>query len=495
MTLAPPKREVARVPVATPARIAPLPNLPLFHKLAGRRVVVAGGSQGAVWKTELVAATGANVVVLAGSEIAARLYDAVAAQPVSGSVVVHARAWGPTDLNGAALALADIADEAEAHRFIAAAHEAGALVNIIDRTEHCDVTFGTIVNRAPVVVAISTDGGAPMLGQSIRARMESILPLGLSAWAKAAQSWRPLLKERVKSFQDRRRFWERFTERAWQNVDRAPTVADRDALFGGAAAAPRVGKVTLVGAGPGDPELLTLKAVRALQTADVILYDDLVGPEVLELARREARRVAVGKTGHGPSCSQSDICREIVALAQTGESVVRLKGGDPLIFGRATEEIDACRAARVEVSIIPGISAAQGAAASLGISLTERLHARRLQLVTGHGADGKLPSDIEWAAIADPVTTTVLYMPRGTLTQFVERALAEGLDPVTPAVAVASATRGDQAQVAGTVRDLPALAACLPQGAPVTVIIGKVARERARAPADLSAFSKVSEAA
>ncbi len=148
----------------------------------------------------------------------------------------------------------------------------------------------------------------------------------------------------------------------------------------------------MVGAGPGDPELLTLKAVRMLQSATVILYDDLVGPEILELARREAKRIAVGKKGHGPSCRQSDINDRIVKLAPRGETVVRLKGGDPLIFGRATEEIEACRAAGVPVSIVPGISAAQGAAASLGISLTERHAARRVQFVTGHGADGKLPA-------------------------------------------------------------------------------------------------------
>jgi uroporphyrin-III C-methyltransferase/precorrin-2 dehydrogenase/sirohydrochlorin ferrochelatase len=237
------------------------------------------------------------------------------------------------------------------------------------------------------------------------------------------------------------------------------------------------GKVTLVGAGPGDPELLTLKAVRALQSATVILYDDLVGAEVLELARREARRVAVGKTGHGPSCSQSEINRQIVDLALAGETVVRLKGGDPLIFGRATEEIEACRAAGIEVTIVPGISAAQGAAAALGFSLTERKQARRIQFVTGHGADGQLPGDIDWSAISDPVATTVVYMPRKTLAQFVAAALEHGIDPGTPAIAIASATRPDQAHVVGTIADIAPQAETLTGGAPVTVIIGRVVRE------------------
>jgi uroporphyrin-III C-methyltransferase/precorrin-2 dehydrogenase/sirohydrochlorin ferrochelatase len=230
----------------------------------------------------------------------------------------------------------------------------------------------------------------------------------------------------------------------------------------------------LVGAGPGDPELLTLKAVRALQAATVVLYDDLVGGDVLELARREARRIAVGKKGRGPSCKQSEINAQIVALAAAGETVVRLKGGDPLIFGRASEEVEACRAAGIPVEIVPGISAAQGAAATLGISLTERHIARRVQYVTGHAADGKLPSDIDWAAVADPGATTVIYMPRGTLDQFAARAIAEGLDPLTPAVAIAAATQADEQYASGALAEIPGLAARLDPAAPVTVIVGAV---------------------
>ena len=451
-----------------PARIAQLPNLPVFHKLAGRKAVVAGGSQGALWKAELLAAAGADVLVLAGHEVAARLFDGLAA-------TVLPRGWTEADLEGAALAVADIPAE-EAKRFVAAARAAGAPVNIIDRTELCDFTFGTIVNRAPVVIAISTDGGAPMLGQSIRARIESVLPLGLSAWAKAALRWRPQVKQRLSEFADRRRFWQGFARLAWEQADRVPTEADREKLLRSIAAAEKRGKVVLVGAGPGDPELLTLKAVRALQTATIILYDDLVGPDILELARREAVRIAVGKTGHGPSVRQSEICERIVALAEAGETVVRLKGGDPLIFGRATEEVDACRAAGIEVSVVPGISAAQGAAASLGFSLTERMHARRVQYVTGHGADGKLPRDLDWAALADPVATTAIYMPRATLAEFVREAIAHGLVGDAPAVAIASATRAEQQHVAGPLAALPGLVSALPPGAPIVVILGAVAR-------------------
>ncbi len=313
-------------------RISALPNLPLFHKLEGRKAVVVGASAAADWKAELLAAAGAEV---------ARLGDGSSAEQLSGAAIVVAEATE------------------DAAQIAAAARAAGALVNIIDRPELSDVQFGTIVNRSPIVVAISTDGAAPMLGQSIRARIESVLPLGLSAWAKAAKQWRRRLKERQREFAARREFWQRFVASAWSDPQRFPTDADFEVLLE-STPHPK-GRVTLVGAGPGDAELLTLKAVRALQSATVILYDHLIGPDVLELARREARRVAVGKTGHGPSCKQSEINALMVELALAGENVVRLKGGDPLIFGRAAEEIDACRAAGVEVSVIPGISAAQGA--------------------------------------------------------------------------------------------------------------------------------------
>jgi uroporphyrin-III C-methyltransferase/precorrin-2 dehydrogenase/sirohydrochlorin ferrochelatase len=455
-----------REPRAVPARIAPLATLPLFHRLSGRKAVVAGSSEGALWKAELLAAAGAEVLVLVGQSGEAEKFEAL------GSLSVERRGWEPADLAGAALAVADPGSAEEAGRFAAAARAAGVPVNVIDRTELCDVLFGTIVNRSPILLAISTGGAAPMLGQSIRARIEAVLPLGLSAWARAAQALRPRLKARVKSFGDRRAFWERFVERAWAGD--APS--DVEALL--ESRPRRRGRVTLVGAGPGDPELLTLKAVRALQSATIILYDDLVGPEILELARREAKRVAVGKTGRGPSCRQSDINARMVALALAGENVVRLKGGDPLVFGRATEELDSCRDAGIEVTIVPGISAAQGAAASLGFSLTERREARRIQFVTGHGADGRLPSDLDWGAIADPAATTIVYMPRATLGEFARSAIAAGLSPETPAVAIASATLPTQAQVSGTIATVAGLAGSLPPGAPVTVVIGRVARER-----------------
>lgn len=266
----------------TPPRIAPLETLPLFHRLAGRRVVVAGWGDAVAWKAELVAAAGADVLVLAGEGADVSRPPA----PAAGSIAVAARAWTPADLRGAALAVGDLADAEDAVAFVAAAHGVGVPVNMIDRTELCDVLFGTVVNRSPVVVGISSGGAAPALGQSVRVRIESVLPATLAAWATAARAWRPRVRAAVAEFAAR----QRCAARTWAAIDRAPGEHDYAALLAGADA--HGGSVTLVGAGPGDPDLLTLRAVRALQTATVILYDDLVAPAVLELARCEARRMA-----------------------------------------------------------------------------------------------------------------------------------------------------------------------------------------------------------
>ena len=285
-------------------------------------------------------------------------------------------------------------NDEEASRFAAAARAAGVPVNVIDKPAFCDFSFGSIVNRSPLVIGISTDGAAPVFAQAIRAKLEALIPFGFARWAEAARRWRDAVKSSGLPFAGRRRFWQMFTATALREPDREPAPSDFDRILAETQAEGEksgAGSVTLVGAGPGDPELLTLRAVRALQSADVILIDDLVAPAILDFARREAKKMMVGKTGFAPSCKQDEINALMVSLAKSGRRVVRLKGGDPMIFGRAGEEIAACRKARVPVEVVPGISAAQGAASRLGVSLTHRKLARRVQYVTAHGADGKLP--------------------------------------------------------------------------------------------------------
>jgi uroporphyrin-III C-methyltransferase / precorrin-2 dehydrogenase / sirohydrochlorin ferrochelatase len=458
-----------------PPRMAALARLPVFFALEGKPALVAGNGAAAAWKAELLSAAGAAVEVFAEDpceELAAIVQD-----PPRGAITLSRRAWAPQDFVGAAIAVGACEDADEAERFATAARQAGVPVNVVDKPAYCDFSFGAIVNRSPLVIGVSTDGGAPVLGQALRAKLEAMIPRGFARWADAAQRWRKALRVAGLSFAARRRFWQLFTAFAVTHPDRAPEQSDFDALIArtrdeGVAA--EAGSVTLVGAGPGDPELLTLRAVRALQSADVILIDDLVAPGVLDFARREAKKMLVGKTGYGPSCQQGEINALMITLARAGKRVVRLKGGDPLIFGRAGEEIAACREAGIAIEVVPGITAAQGAAARIGVSLTQRRDARRLQYVTGHSEHGRLPQDLDWASLADPTATTVVYMPKKTIGELATRAIASGLPADTPAVAVADATRPNEAIIAGTVADIGAKLAQAGLRGPVLVFIGRV---------------------
>src|SRR5262245_47969767 len=445
-----------RQPAETRApRMDDLARLPVFFALEGKRVIVAGGGAGAAWKVELLSAAGARVDVYADAR--ADEFADIAAHAPRGPVTIHRRAWQPSDLTDAAMAVGGFELDEEAALFAAAARHAGVPVNVIDKPAFCNFAFGAIVNRSPLVIGISTDGAAPVFAQAIRAKLEALIPRGFAAWGEAARIWRARVKATGLSFGARRRFWQLFTARALRQPNDAPDDSDFEGLLAltrTQAEAAEAGSVTLVGAGPGDPELLTLKAVRALQSADVILFDALVDRDVLEFARREAKKMLVGKTGYGPSCKQGDINALMVALAKSGRRVVRLKGGDPLIFSRAGEEIAACRSAGIAVEVVPGITAAQGAAASLGVSLTHRSHARRLQYITGHDRDGHLPADIDWSSVADPSATTVVYMPKKTLAELASRAIAQGLDPATPAIAMAQATRPGEVAIAAPISEI-----------------------------------------
>lgn len=463
------------------SRIAALARLPIFFDLKSRRVVIAGGSDAAAWKVELLAAAGAHIALYA-EEISEEL-DAIVASLSDEQFTWHKRPWSIDVFQNAAIAILATENDEEARAFRCAAQVAGVPCNVIDRPAFCDFSFGGIVNRSPLIVSISTDGAAPVFGQAVRAKIEAILPQGLQTWAKAAQSWRPSVQKLNLSFAKRRAFWERFTAKAMAEPNATPEISWRDALLATSADEALKsdrGHVTLVGAGPGDPELLTLKAVRALQAADIILYDDLVSREVLDFARREAKTMLVGKTGHGPSCKQDDINRLMVSFARDGKRVVRLKSGDPMIFGRATEEIDACHEAGIEVEIVPGITTAQGVASRLKRSLTHRAIARRVQFLTGHDNKGQLPATLDWAAIADKNATSVVYMPARTIGALMAEAQAHGLAATTPALAVYNATRADERVIEGTVATLPDMMKDCDAKGPVIVLFGEAMKNEAR---------------
>ncbi|MGF1629315.1 MAG: siroheme synthase CysG [Kiloniellaceae bacterium] len=434
-----------RRPAEAPAHIAPLAKLPVFLSLRGRPAVVVGGSAAAAWKAELLGASGARVTVVAESlsaEMAALLR---ASEP---AIESHARTWQQSDLRGAAVAVADLGDAGEAARFAAAAAAAGVPHNVIDQPAFCSFQFGAIVNRSPVVIGISTDGAAPVLGQAIRRRVETLLPAGLAVWAAAAQDFRVCLTRLLPTVERRRAFWRAFAELAFTEPPVGDPLARLLALAGprGTAKAPLPG-VILVGAGPGDAGLLTLNAVRALQAADVILFDDLVSQEVLDLARREAKRLLVGKRGGRASCRQEDINALMIKLARQGRRVVRLKAGDPMLFGRAGEEIAALQAQGIPFTVVPGITAAFGAAARLGVSLTHRDCAQSLQLVTAHSRQGGLPQDVDWCRLADPRSTLMLYMGARTGSEAAARLLDGGLGGDTPVAIMTAISRpGEQVE-------------------------------------------------
>jgi uroporphyrin-III C-methyltransferase/precorrin-2 dehydrogenase/sirohydrochlorin ferrochelatase len=470
---------LSRTPTeAKPPRMDALARLPLFFALEGKRAVIIGSSVGAAWKAELLSATGAVVEVFALEPSEEML--AVASYPPKGPIEIYRREWRAGDFKNAAIAIGACVNDHEAARFAEAARAAGVPVNVIDKPAFCDFAFGAIVNRSPLVIGISTDGAAPVFGQAIRAKLESLIPFGFSRWADAARRWRKKVQTSGLSFGGRRRFWQIFTAHAIRNPNVEPIQADYNSFLSQVREqgdAVDNGSVTLVGAGPGNPELLTLRAVRALQSADVILIDDLVAPEILDFARREAKKMLVGKTGNGPSCKQEEINSLMISLAKAGKRVVRLKGGDPMIFGRAREEISACRAEGIPVEVVPGVTAAQGAASRLAVSLTHRRQARRVQYVTGHAEDGKLPVDFDWQSLADPAATTVVYMPTKTITEFAERAIGQGLDPATPAIAVARATRPDEQVIVSTISKLPQQLAAESMPGPLLVLIGRALAE------------------
>lgn len=455
-----------------PKAIDDLAVLPVFYKLEGKKAVLAGGTDAAAWKGDLLAASGATVHVYA-QELCPEFLK-VLEGPRGGRFVHHQRPWDNQCFENASIAIADAESDGEAQAFYCSARSAGVPVNVIDRPAFCEFQFGSIVNRSPAIVSISTNGAAPILGQAIRQRIETLLPSSLQDWAQYAMQIRTAVTRNLKPGLERRKFWEKLSVAAFTkpfNENEGENLADElTAIVDGNEG----GKVTLVGAGPGDAELLTLKAMRALQAADVILFDDLVSDDVLELARREAKKMLVGKRGGRTSCRQEHINAMMINFAKAGKNVVRLKSGDPAVFGRSGEEISELEAHNITVSVIPGITSASAMAAQLGISLTHRDHAQSVRFVTGHSKNGKLPSTIDWQSISHSATSTIFYMGGRTAGAIRRELIRHGMKQSTPVTIASSITRENQQVWLG---DL----ACLDQGIeiigcenPVLIGIGQV---------------------
>ncbi|WP_420555576.1 siroheme synthase CysG [Roseovarius sp.] len=423
-------------------------HFPIFVALEGRRVVLSGGGDAALAKLRLLLKTEAQLTVFAPSP-AQEIEDWHAA----GKLRLVRRAMEPGDTTCAVLFYAADEDEAEDARTSAIARAEGALVNIVDNLQDSAFITPAIVDRDPVTVAIGTEGAAPVLARAIKADLEERLPATLGTLARIGKAFRKAV-EVLPMGRKRRDFWSEYyfgtgpramDEGGEDAVNKAlPALLDTHVK-----AEERQGHVAFVGAGPGDPELLTLKARKALDAADVVIHDRLVTPEILELARREATLIDAGKTGFGPSMSQEDINALIVEHAATGAQVVRLKGGDPTVFGRLDEEIDAVDAAGIGWHIVPGITAASAGVAAIGQSLTKRQRNAAVRFVTGHDMKGYAEQD--WATLAQPGEVAAIYMGKKSSRFIQGRLLMHGADRATPVSIVENASRPEQRIVATTV--------------------------------------------
>jgi uroporphyrin-III C-methyltransferase / precorrin-2 dehydrogenase / sirohydrochlorin ferrochelatase len=450
--------------------------LPVFLDLQTGPILLVGGGELARAKLRLLLSAGARI----------RWYATDGQDDVSGldaldaARIEHAQGDPLTaDLSGVIAVLCAGAGEF-GPAMSARAKAVGLPVNVMDDLTHSTFIFPAIVDRGDVVVAIGTGGASPVVARRVRERVEAMLPARIGDLATFIGRWRRSIHGRIAEFPLRRRFWERVVDGpigalvlAGRNDEAEAAlknIADPSA-FAGAQAGQAEGRVTLVGAGPGDPDLLTIKALRALQDADVIFYDELVSPEVLDRARRDAARVPVGRRVGKPGIGQDAINRLLIDAAQSGQRAVRLKGGDPFIFGRGGEEVEALREAGVAHSVIPGITAGLGAAAEFDVPLTFRGEALRITFLTAHKA--KDAETVDWSALTDRKMTVVIYMGMTAAPAIRAGLLAAGRSPQTPVGVFARATRSDSQAVVGALENLPALVREI-EGGPAILVIGDV---------------------
>lgn len=455
-------------------------HFPIVLKVAGRRALVVGGGKQAARKAELLLDAGAEVAVVAPAleEDFARLSGNPRLRHLGAALEAGA-------LEGCVLAIgASETDDALNRRLYDLATAREIPVNVVDRPELCSFIMPAMVNRAPLMVAISTGGQAPILSRILRARFETLLPAAYGRLTEFAGAQRERVRDALPDPTLRRRFWERVVlgpvaERLFAGEEAAAQKVMDEAIAEAAArgeAAPQ-GEVYLVGAGPGDPDLLTFRALRLMQQADVVLYDRLIGEGILKLVRRDAARHYVGKMAKDHTLPQEEITALLVRLAREGKRVLRLKGGDPFLFGRGGEEIEALAAEGIAFQVVPGITAANGCAAYAGIPLTHRDHAQACVFVTGHGkeGDGKEGApELNWQALIQPNQTVAVYMGLSSLAAITRGFVDHGADPATPAAVVEGGTRRDQRVVTGTLATLAAAAEAAALQGPALIIVGSV---------------------
>jgi uroporphyrin-III C-methyltransferase/precorrin-2 dehydrogenase/sirohydrochlorin ferrochelatase len=448
---------------------------PLFADLRGRRVLVVGGGEVAERKVRLLREAGASVAVVAREIAAAELAAWIGAGEPPQPVAWLSSEFDESQLEGATLVVAATDDAALNGRVAAAARARALLCNVVDDAERSGFIVPAIVDRSPLVIAVSSGGVAPVLARLVRERIETVLDESVGALARLLEAWRGRIRRALPDVDARRRFYAQALRGRVAELVRRRREGDAglelERLLGSPAGA--AGSVVLVGAGPGDPALLTLGALRALQEADVILHDRLVSAEVLSLARRDATRIPVGKSARAHSVPQERIHELMLEHARAGRRVVRLKGGDPFVFGRGGEELEVLARHGIPFEVVPGITAALACGAYAGVPLTHRGYAQSLRLVTAHCGGGD--DGFDWASLAAPNQTLALYMGVASLATVGRRLVGHGRDPSTPVAIVERGSRADQRVTLARLDELGDVARGGDIRSPALVIVGEVA--------------------
>lgn len=440
--------------------------LPLFASVKGRAVLLVGGGEVALRKARLLLDAGARLTL-----VAPQLHPELAALAVGHPH--HAAEFEPAHLDGQVLVIAATDDEVVNAAVARESEARGLWVNVVDDPANSSFIFPSIIDRSPIMVAISSGGQAPVLARLLRERLEALFPQHLGALARLSGALRDKVKQTFASLADRRRYWERVmvSSQLAHLLERNEEAPARQWLEDELGRESREGgEVVLVGAGPGDPGLLTLKGLQQIQQAEVVLYDQLVSPQVMNLVRRDAERISVGKKAGAHSVPQHEINALLVELARMGKRVVRLKGGDPFMFGRGAEELEAVKAAGIPFSVVPGITAASGATAYAGIPLTHRDHAQSAVFITGHcQQDGREP---DWPALAASQQTLVIYMGLMSSPRLQQQLIEHGRSPETPVALIERGTTPSQRLLTGKLSQLAELAAGAES--PALIVVGEV---------------------
>lgn len=448
--------------------------LPILLDIRAQPCLVVGGGEVAARKTALLMRSGGHVTVIAPA-----LHTVFDDYLATGKITHRTTAFSAADVIEYAVVIAATDDEA-INRMVAAAAKARRIpVNVVDQPALCSFIMPSIIDRSPVIVAVSSGGASPVLARLLRARLETLVPAGYGRLAALVGSFRNQVKARYKPA-ERRRFWERvlqgpIAELVFSGREQDAHKALQQAIDG-ARLTLHGGEVSLVGAGPGDPDLLTFRALRLMQRADVVVYDRLVSQPVLDLVRLEAERIYAGKERAAHTLPQEHINEMLVRLARQGKRVVRLKGGDPFIFGRGGEEIATLMDEGIPFQVVPGITAAAGCASYAGIPLTHRDYSQSVVFVTGHQQDGGM--NLNWAALAQPRQTVVFYMGLHGVDILCRELVAHGLASATPAALIQQGTMPQQRVLTGNLATLPELVRRSNVKAPTLIIVGDVVRLR-----------------